>query len=132
MAIKLTKTDENKFNALLADAAKLQSTLEDEANDYNQKIVDAAEHLNGFVKAYNEKLEEIEEFITDHATEWRSEWEERSEAGQQNERGEQLNEFIQEWENVGEIEKLEDAHFEEVSFDFPELPSPETLPTDIV
>jgi F0F1-type ATP synthase membrane subunit b/b' len=132
MAIKLTKTDENKFRALLADAEKLQSTLEDEANDYNQKIADAVEHLNGFVKAYNEKLEEIEEFITDHATEWRSEWEDRSEAGQQNERGEQLNEFILEWENVGEIEKLEDAHHEEVAFDFSELPSPDTLPTDIV
>jgi translation elongation factor EF-G len=129
MAIKLNKAEQLKMEALKGDIDKIQAQLEDEVNDANQKIADIVEHLNGFIKAFNEKATELKEYIDEKASDWRNEWDERSEAGQQNERGQVLDEFISEWEN-SEVEEIPDVTPEEIELEYPEIPSLETLPAE--
>lgn len=130
MAYKLSKADEAKLTALITDAEQLKTTIENEVVDANQAIADIVEHLNGFVSAYNEKAQEVKAFIEEKAENWRSEFDDRSEVGQQNERGQAIDEFVQQWESA-EVEELEEVKVDDIELEVPDLPSLETLPSEL-
>lgn len=130
MAYKLSKLDEAKFTSLLADIETLKTKLEEEVTNANEVIADAVEHLNGFVSTYNEKAQEVKAFIEEKAESWRAEFDERSDTGQQNERGQAIDEFVQEWENAS-VEEIEEVKVDDIELDVPDLPSLETLPSEL-
>lgn len=73
-------------------------------------VREAKEKADEAVQSYTGALDDLKNFIDDRHQDWRSQWEERSEASQENERGQILDEFIQTYENLEfpEVEELED------------------------
>lgn len=129
MAFKLTKTDEQALEKLHKEADELKDKLAVEADAANEKIQEAVEHLNGFVRAYNEKVSEIREKIGEIASNFRGEFDDKSESWQEGDRGQEVDSFIQEWESADATE-VDEVEIDPISLEIEDLPSTETLPTE--
>lgn len=110
MGFKLTK-DQAQQHAencrALADAA---DTLT-EAYEKFQVTIDAARlDYNAAIAEYNNALDTARGFVTDQASEWRGEYDERSEKWQESDKGQDADERIQSWEDadLSDVEEIEE------------------------
>lgn len=53
------------------------------------------------LKLYCETLKEASDFVEETASYWRGVWDDRSEGWQESDRGQEVDEFIQTWEDAG-------------------------------
>ena len=82
MAFKLTKRQETDRQIHVDELRKAHTVLEKAIEDYNEKINDAKEFVEGV------------------ASDWRTEFDERSEGWQEGETGQVVEELISNWESM--------------------------------
>lgn len=104
MAFKLTKEEILERNALLAD------------------MKDAKDALDSSVQIYNQALDKTREFIEKTRERMQNEFDEKSEAWQQGDKGAAVAEMLASWDEVNP---------EDVDIDLEDLGAFESLPTEV-
>jgi hypothetical protein len=127
MAFKLTKTQQSKINEMAGALREKQEQINAivaATNEEIQKLV--ANDIAPLIEEYNKLLEDTNEFIQDIATTFRGEFDDKSEAWQEGDRGAAVAEFIEAFEAVS-IEEVEAPEVSEITVEFNEDGDAETL-----
>ena len=111
MAFKLAAGEETRFDDLKKEIGALYVDIEVAVNDYNEEEKDRRAPIEAAVNAYNEKLKELRSFVEDVSAERRNEFDDKSESWQNGDKGQEVDEWINNWEN---------ADLEDVTIRFPE------------
>jgi chromosome segregation ATPase len=98
---KLTKTELEQRDALVAKLRVARESLDTAVNEFNAKLDDMRNELTPHADAYNELLEEARGFMEDIARERQEAFDERSESWQESDKGVEAAAWISEWENAG-------------------------------
>lgn len=99
MAFKLTKGEQTRYDALTLAARETASALQDA------------------ITAHNEAASELKTFIEERAEDWRGQYEDKSDAWKDTDRGQQVDSWITTWtdyaERLDEIELNDLPDFED-------------------
>lgn len=117
MAFKLSKAQLQRRDKLIDDLRGARGKLVDVVAVTNAEIQRlVGDDLTPAIEAYNALLEQARAFVEELGTDFRSEFDDKSEGWQEGERGQAADEFI--------------GAFENVSFDDVELPQVEEIAID--
>lgn len=117
MAFKLSKAQLQRRDKLIDDLRGARGKLVDVVAVTNAEIQRlVGDDLTPAIEAYNALLEQARAFVDELGTDFRSEFDDKSEGWQEGERGQAADEFI--------------GAFENVSFDDVELPQVEEIAID--
>ena len=101
MSFNLKKTEEEKRNALAGKLREQRETIEAKVVELNAQIQSLLNNeLEPLIADYNADMEDARQLCLDIAEARRSEWDDKSETWQEGERGQEVDTFIGEWENV--------------------------------
>ncbi len=127
MAYRLSKTDRarlQELQALLRDR-RMDVTLRYKV--FVAQIEGIVGELNAVVDRYNSAARQAQAFVTEHAEDWRDDYEEKSDRWKESDAGQAAEGFIEEWERVD----LDDVNPVQVLLpDPPALGKPLDLPEE--
>jgi hypothetical protein len=113
MAFSLSKKDKKTIDEHAAKIEDARAKLDDAIGVANEAVEAAVAKANEAVRAFNVVLEEAEAFVSDLASTFRDDYDEKSDKWKESENGESASSFVEEFENVS---------FEEIeAFALPEL-----------
>src|SRR5262245_24268876 len=116
MSFKLSKEDRARKIELVNQLREWQDRVNDSIAVAQDKMKDALVDVNDVIDTYNEKVEEVREFVERVASDFRSDFEDKSEGWQEGERGQTVGEFIDAWENL-EINQVDRITLPDVELD---------------
>jgi chromosome segregation ATPase len=106
MAFKLSKSESAQREQLFEAMRAKFGELEDAINEYNSKLAELREPLQHALDGYNEAVEHARQFAEDIVGEYQGQLDDKSEKGQESERGEAAASWIGEWEAI-DLSELE-------------------------
>ncbi len=120
MAFKLTKDEEKKRTELIDRLRTELAKIEDQQKITQVAIDDAIGEFQAVVEKYQEALEDAKGFCDDVAARFRDEFDDKSDAWKESDKGQEAEQFVSVWEDasfeeVGDVEKpeLEELEIEE-------------------
>lgn len=128
MAFKLSKSQQTEFNDLLSAVAAEAAAINEEIATFNTGMEALFQKVETAQTGYNEKLQALREFIETTESDFRSEFDDKSDKWKDSERGQRVLEFINRWEqeasdltdlNISSPEELEADPLDTESFDLP-------------
>jgi hypothetical protein len=133
MAFRLTAADRQKLSEHARILAQCKDRIEDELAAVNAKLPEVVVDLNDRIDQYNEKLREAQEFISNLASDWRSDYDDKSDGWRDGDRGQEADSFICQWEEFeSNCDELTHVRLEEAALDPSEWANEaiENLPED--
>ena len=117
VAFKLSKAEKEELDRHINEIKAERAKIEDAVAVLNDEIASLIDNFNGVhVEAYNQKLDAIVVFLDNISSTFRADFDDKSEAWQEGERGCAANEFVSKWEDI-EIETIEPVQVDEVDFE---------------
>lgn len=131
MAFKLTREELDRKNELLHKLHAERTTIDEAVEAFNEALTVARDKLNASIDTYNEAREEVRGFVEDIARQAEEDYGDKSERWQEGERGEQVQEWINELQSFtafDDIERYEEETYdplcrEDLATDFDNLPN---------
>jgi hypothetical protein len=121
MAFKLSREQGTRWVSMNKELAKEHDQLTAAVEQFNATVQTAFSDLGGYAQSYNQTLEHAKELVDEIASEWRSELENKSEAWQEGERGQELS------EKIDELEGFAPDEFEVVEFELQDAPDEDVV-----
>lgn len=131
MAIKFTKANYQLLRDAIGKAEVEKEALEEAIDDFVGKIEELFAPVSEAVADLNQANEDVRSILAECITDWRTEWEDKSEKWQESERGQASSTFIDTWEEFADslsevsVDPPDDLHVEN-------LPDYETEPAEEV
>jgi hypothetical protein len=131
MAFKVTKEQSAQIKALVQKLVDQATAVEATQATANETIAAALATVVVEVERYNEVLGEARELVEDIATDFRGQFDDKSEKWQEGEKGQEVNEFIEQYEHTS-FDDLDVPEIEEIAIDIePVAEALEELPEEI-
>lgn len=110
MALKLSKSEENRLDKFIEQLGALKQRIDDGKSELEQKIQELVDEFNEeLIKPYNDVLQEAYDFVEDIGSDRRSEYDDKSERWQEGDRGQAASEWVDSWENaVYDLEQVDE------------------------
>lgn len=99
MGFELNKTETDEFEELKSDVSAAYFNISKAVEKYNDSREQLKFEVEKTVEKYNNALEKLREFVDKIAGKKREEWNDKSKAWQEGDRGQEINEWIEAWEN---------------------------------
>lgn len=126
MAFKLSKADLTKRSELAAELRKAAQDIAERA----EVAHDAVEDLNEAISAYNATLADVQAFRDEHREAWQDEYDDKSEAWQEGEKGEAVSSLISDWEAL-DLEELKPIEVPSAAPEVSHADDLEGLPSEV-
>lgn len=100
MSFKLSVADRQELDRKVAALKALKDKVEDKIACANTEIEGIVEDVNIHVRSLGMAIADLSTFIEETASEWREEYEEKSDKWKEGDKGSAADSFISDWENI--------------------------------